>query len=238
MGRLDGRVAIVTGGTGALGRAVSEAFLREGATVIAPYVVPEEVPLLQGRVGDLKARLEVPNVDVGKEAQVKTLVQQVVAKHGKLDILVSLVGGFWGGFSVAETEEKDWDAMVNLNLKTAFFCCKTVVPEMKKRNGGRIVCVSSRTGALGAGDFAAYAVAKGAILTFVRSLAEEVLEDNITVNAIAPSTIDTEANRKAMPNRDHSKWVPPEEIAKVLVFLCSEDSQIISGALIPVYGKA
>ncbi len=238
MGRLDGRVAIITGGTGALGRAVSEAFLREGATVIAPYIVPEEVPLLESRVGNLKAHLETPRADVGKEAEVQALVQQVVAKHGKIDILVNLVGGFWGGVSVAETEEKDWDAMLHLNLKTAFLCSKAVVPEMRKNRWGRIICVSSRTGALGAGDFAAYAVAKGALVTFVRSLAEEVLEEDITVNAIAPSTIDTEANRQAMPNRDPSRWVPPEEIAKVLLFLCSPDSQIISGALIPVYGKA
>ena len=140
-------------------------------------------------MGDLKARLEVPNVDVGQEDQVKTLVQQIVSKHGKIDILVHLVGGFWGGFSVAETEEKDWEAVLNLNLKTAFLCCKTAVPEMKKHNWGRIVCVSSRTGVLGAVDFAAYAVAQGALITFICSLAEEVLEDNITVNAIAPSTI-------------------------------------------------
>jgi NAD(P)-dependent dehydrogenase (short-subunit alcohol dehydrogenase family) len=100
------------------------------------------------------------------------------------------------------------------------------------------VSVSSRAGVMGFGDYAAYSVAKGAIITLTKALAEELLPHNITVNAIAPSTIDTEANRQAMANADWSRWVKPEEIAKVLTFLCSDDAQVISGALIPVYGRA
>jgi NAD(P)-dependent dehydrogenase (short-subunit alcohol dehydrogenase family) len=108
-----------------------------------------------------------------------------------------------------------------------------------KRNGyGRIVSVSSRSGLTGAGDYAAYAVAKGAIKTFTASLAEEVLGDNILVNAIAPSTIDTEANRKAMPKAKHENWVKPDDIARTIAYLCSEDCAVTSGAVIPVYGRA
>jgi NAD(P)-dependent dehydrogenase (short-subunit alcohol dehydrogenase family) len=238
MNGLTGRVAIITGGTGALGRAVSEAFLHVGATVIAPYIVEAEVPLLRNRVGAYMSHLECPKADVTQEQEVRTLVRSVAERHGRIDILVNLVGGFWGGKSVSETDERDWDFMLQLNLKSAFLCAKVVAPEMLKGGWGRIVSVSSRAGVMGFGDYAAYSVAKGAIITLTKALAEELLPHNITVNAIAPSTIDTEANRQAMSNADWSRWVKPEEVAKVLTFLCSDDAQIISGALIPVYGRA
>jgi NAD(P)-dependent dehydrogenase (short-subunit alcohol dehydrogenase family) len=109
---------------------------------------------------------------------------------------------------------------------------------MQRNRWGRIVSVTSRTGLLGAGDFAAYAVAKGAIATFTASLAEEVLGDGVLVNAIAPSTIDTEANRKAMPKAKHENWVKPEDIARTIAYLCSDDCRATSGAIVPVYGRA
>jgi NAD(P)-dependent dehydrogenase (short-subunit alcohol dehydrogenase family) len=112
------------------------------------------------------------------------------------------------------------------------------VPVMQKNKFGRIVSVSSRTGLTGAGEYAAYAVAKGAIKTFTASLAEEVLTDNVLVNAIAPSTIDTEANRKAMPNAKHENWVKPEDIARTIGYLCSEQNQVTSGTVVSVYGRA
>jgi NAD(P)-dependent dehydrogenase (short-subunit alcohol dehydrogenase family) len=125
-----------------------------------------------------------------------------------------------------------------LNLKPTFLLCRAAVPLMQKNKYGRIVSVSSRTGLTGAGEFAAYAVAKGAIKTFTASLAEEVLTDNILVNAIAPSTIDTEANRVAMPKAKHENWVKPEDIARTLAFLSSDQNQVTSGTVVPVYGRA
>lgn len=239
MDALKDRVAIVTGGTGALGRAVSHALLRAGAkAVVTPWVVAAEVPLIERQVGDFKSRLETPEINVTREEEVQKLVQDVASRHGRVDVLVNVVGGFWGGVPVEETSERDWDAMMNINLKTAFFCAKAVVPQMRRNRFGRIVCVSARLGVNGAGNFAAYAVAKGALITFVRSLSEEVIQDDITVNAIGPSLIDTEANRQAMPDADHSKWVKPEEIADVITFLASDQARVISGAYVPVYGKA
>lgn len=172
------------------------------------------------------------------EDQVAKLVDQVVREFGKLDILVNLVGGFWGGKPIAETSLDEWQSMFDLNLKPTFLSCRAAVPAMKRNGYGRIVSVSSRSGLTGAGDFAAYAIAKGAIKTFTASLAEEVLADNILVNAIAPSTIDTEANRKAMPRAKHENWVKPEDIARTIAYLCSEDCRVTSGAVVPVYGKA
>ena len=237
---LEGRVAIVTGGSGALGRAVVEHFLVAGARVAVPYVIDAEVPLLEAR---LEGRFPSNQIltrrcDVAAEDQIAKLVDDVVGTFGRLDILVNLVGGFWGGKPIAETTLAEWQSMFDLNLKPTFLCCRAAVPAMKRNGYGRIVSVSSRSGLTGAGDFAAYAVAKGAIKTFTASLAEEVLADNIMVNAIAPSTIDTDANRKAMPKAKHENWVKPEDIARTIAYLCSEDCRVTSGAVVPVYGKA
>ncbi len=237
---LGNRVAIISGGTGALGRAVSEHFLESGARVAIPWVVEAEVPLLQQRLGDRfsEANLFLKRADVGDESQIATFVNEVTRRFGKLDILVNLVGGFWGGKSIAETSIAEWQAMFDLNLKPTFLCCRAAVPALKKNGYGRIVSVSSRSGLQGAGDFAAYAISKGAIATFTASLGEEVLPANIIVNAIAPSTIDTAANRAAMPTAKHENWVKPEDIARTVAFLCSEDNRVTSGAVIPVYGRA
>ncbi len=237
---LEKRVAVVTGGTGALGRAVTEYFLDAGARVAIPYIVDAEVPLLNERLGERfpQSQMILRKADVANEGQLARFIEEVAAAWGKIDILANLVGGFWGGKPIAETTMAEWQAMFDLNLKPAFLCCRAVVPVMQRNGYGRIVSVASRSGLTGAGDFAAYAIAKGAIATFTASLAEEVLEHNILVNAIAPSTIDTEANRKAMPKAKHEKWVKPEDIARTIAYLCSEDCRVTSGAVVPVYGRA
>ncbi len=240
MDLLKNRVAVITGGTGALGRAVSERFLEEGARIAVPWIVEAEVPLFNNRIGSRFGMSSVfqSKVNLGEEEQIARFVDETVRQMSRIDILVNLVGGFWGGKTIAETTLAEWQAMFDLNLKPTFLCCRAIVPIMQKNKYGRIVSVSSRTGLTGAGEFAAYAVAKGAIKTFTASLAEEVLADNILVNAIAPSTIDTEANRKSMPNAKHENWVKPEDIARTIAYLCSEQNQVTSGAVIPVYGRA
>jgi NAD(P)-dependent dehydrogenase (short-subunit alcohol dehydrogenase family) len=240
MDLLKNRVAVITGGTGALGRAVSERFLDEGARVAVPWIVEAEVPLFNDRMGNrfASSNISLSKVDVGDEQQIAKFVDETVRKMSRIDILVNLVGGFWGGKTIADTTIAEWQAMFDLNLKPTFLCCRAIVPVMQRSKFGRIVSVSSRTGLLGAGEYAAYAIAKGTIKTFTASLAEEVLNDNVLVNAIAPSTIDTEANRKAMPNAKHENWVKPEDIAKTIAYLCSEQNQVTSGTVVPVYGRA
>lgn len=237
---LENRIAIVTGGTGALGRAVVENFLVGGAKVAVPYVVDAEVPLLQKQLGDRFPASEIfrKKTDVSDEAQTARFVADVVSKWSKVDILVNIVGGFWGGSSIADTTLAEWQAMFDLNLKPTFVSCRAAVPIMTRNKWGRIVSVASRSGLQGAGYYAAYAVSKGAIATFTASLAQEVLEDGVMVNAIAPSTIDTEANRTAMPTAKHENWVKPEDIAKTIAYLCSDDCRVTSGAVVPVYGRA
>ena len=240
MPSLEDRVAIITGGTGALGRAVVEKFLNSKARVAIPYVVEAEVSLLHKRIGN-KVRgdaLLLRYADVGQEMQVRHFVEETASRLGRVDVLVNLVGGFWGGKPIAETTLAEWQAMFDLNLRPTFLCARAVVPIMQKNGWGRIVSVASRSGLTGAGDFAAYAVAKGAIATFTASLAEEVLPHGVLVNAIAPSTIDTEANRKAMPRAKHDTWVKPEEIAETIAYLCSDECRVTSGTVVPVYGRA
>jgi len=235
---LAGKVALITGGTGALGRAVTVAFVEAGATVAVSYVVDREIPECKECLG---AKADVPvflKANVTVEAEVQRLVQTLTQRFSRIDILLALVGGYVGDLPVAQLPEATWDHMMSLNLKSAFLCCKHVVPVMQRSGGGRIVTVSSRAAVKVFPGISAYAAAKAGILTFTETLASEVLKDNITVNAILPSVIDTPANRKAMPGSDYSAWVKPEEIARVLLFLCSDASREISGASIPIYGRA
>jgi NAD(P)-dependent dehydrogenase (short-subunit alcohol dehydrogenase family) len=235
---LAGKVALITGGTGALGRAVTSAFVEAGAAVAVSYVVDREVPECKECLG---TRADAPlfiKANVTVEAEVQKLVQTLTQRFSRIDILLTLVGGYVGDLPVTQLPEATWDHMMNLNLKSAFFCCKHVVPVMQQSGGGRIVTVSSRAAVKVFPGISAYAVAKAGILTFTETLAGEVLKDNITVNAILPSVIDTPANRKSMPGADYSAWVKPEEIARVLRFLCSDASREISGAAIPIYGRA
>jgi NAD(P)-dependent dehydrogenase (short-subunit alcohol dehydrogenase family) len=240
MEKLESKVAIVTGGTGALGRAVVENFMIAGARAAVPWIVEAEVPMLRNRLGNRfpDDQIMLSRVNVGDEAEAAKFVGEVAQRFGRIDILVNLVGGFWGGKPISETTVDEWQAMFDLNLKPTFLMCRAVAPIMQKNKYGRIVSVTSRSGLSGAGDFAAYAVAKGSIATFTASLAEELLGDNVMVNAVAPSTIDTEANRKAMPKAKHENWVKPEDIAATIAYLCSEDCRVTSGTVVPVYGRA
>ncbi len=235
---LAGKVALITGGTGALGRAVTSSLVQAGASVAVTYIVDREVPECKECLG---ARADAPlflKADVTLESEVQELVKTVVGRLSRIDILLHLVGGYVGDLPVAGLPEAEWDHMLNINLKSAFLCCKHVVPVMHRQGGGRIVTVSSRAAIRVFPGISAYAAAKAGLIAFTETLAGEVLKDNITVNSILPSVIDTPDNRQAMPGADYSLWVKPEEIARVLLFLCSEASGQISGASIPVYGRA
>lgn len=235
--RLKDKVAIITGGTGALGKAVVSAFLEEGARVSCTYIVEEELKGLSSIVEKYKPRLILIRANVTKEKQVSRVVDRTLRRFGRIDVLVNIVGGFTYA-TIVDTDEKTWDHMMNINLKSTFLCSKAVLPHMIKQNYGRIINVSSRPALRGAAGIGAYSASKAGVLNLTETIADEVRDYEINVNAILPSTIDTPANRKAMPKADFSKWVKPEEIARVMVFLASDDSKPISGAAIPVYGKA
>ena len=230
-------VALVAGGTGALGRAVALAFLAEGAHVIVTYRRKDEFDGLFSAAGNAAPRLDGHTADVTDETATANLAGEIVARHGRLDILVNAVGGYAGGKSLWEESGKTYEQMLSLNLRAGFMLARAVLPVMIRQNRGWVVNVASRAGYGRSGGAAAYAASKAGALALFDSLAEEVKAYNIRVNSVVPSIFETPANRKAMPSADFAKWPKPEEIARVILFLCSEDARVIHGAAIPVYGR-
>ncbi len=226
--------ALITGGTGGLGAAVTRAFLDGGWRVVVPVfdaAERERVPTHE--------RLVLEPADLG-DPDSTAAVTQIAAADGDapLRAVVNLVGGFAEGGRVHETPVEDYESQLRLNLRPAYLVCHAAIPHMQAAGGGAIVCVSSRAGLRPFAGAAGYIVAKAAILAFVDVLAVEYRDDGIRANAILPSVIDTPANRRSMPDADHGRWVAPEQIAGVVRFLCEDGSGIVSGAHVPVYGRA
>jgi NAD(P)-dependent dehydrogenase (short-subunit alcohol dehydrogenase family) len=237
-GRFEGTIALVAGGTGGLGRAVSLAFLEEDATVVVTYRKQEEFDVLKSAAGASGSRLEGHGLDVTDEAAVGQLVERVLAKHGRLDSLVNAVGGYAGGVKFWESETKVFDQMLALNLRSGYALSHAALPAMLKQRRGAIVNVASKAAFDHAAGVAAYAASKAAAVAMMDSLAADIKGTGVRVNSILPSIIDTEANRKVMPKADFTKWPKPEDIARVILFLCSDDARVIHGAAIPVYGDS
>ena len=231
---MPGRVAIVAGGTGALGQSICLAFLSAGHTVCVPFAVPEETEALRARLGPAEApRLDAAACDVTDEAAVNRFVAGVVERHGRVDVLVNAVGGFAGG-DLASTSLTEWNRMLTLNLNTAVLGCRAVLPAMTRAGRGRIVNIASRAVLPPQGGFIAYTVSKSAVITLTQALAQEVRAHGITVNAVLPSTMDTPANRRAMPDADRASWVSTDAVALVVAFLASDAAEAVSGAAVPV----
>jgi NAD(P)-dependent dehydrogenase (short-subunit alcohol dehydrogenase family) len=232
------KIVLITGGTGGLGREVTMAFLEAGATVVVTYRAPEEFAAVISATARIGATPpEGLPVDATDMAAVEKLVADIVTKHGRLDILVNTVGGYAGGESLWDTNPRLFDQMLQLNLRAGYVLARSVVPQMIRQKRGWIVNIASKAAVDHAAGGAFYEASKAGALALFDSLAAEVKPHNINVNSVLPSIIDTAANRKAMPGADFSKWPKPEEIAPVILFLCSEEARVIQGAAIPVYGK-
>jgi NAD(P)-dependent dehydrogenase (short-subunit alcohol dehydrogenase family) len=218
---VTGRVAVVTGGSGALGQSVVLRFLHDGATVAVPWIVPEEWETLRSRAGDGAARLHGARVDGTDEGAFAAFVADVLARHQRLDVLVNTVGGFAGG-DLASTSLGEWRRMLDLNLTSAVIGCRAVLPAMRAARRGRIVNVASRAVVPPLGGFIAYTVSKSAVIALTQALAQEERPHGIAVNAVLPSTMDTPANRRDMPNTDRSGWVSTDAVAGVIAYLSSD----------------
>ncbi len=230
------KVALVAGGTGALGSAVSLALLEEAATVVVTSRRPADLEALRSAAGAAGARLFGEAVDVTDEAAVARFLAGIGERHGRLDVLINSVGAYAGGAKLWETDSKVLDQMLALNLRSGWVLARAAVPMMLAAGRGAIVNVASRAALVhGAGE-AAYSASKAAALALFDSLAAELKGTGVRVNSVLPSIIDTEENRKAMPKADFSKWPKAEEIARVILFLCGEDAKLVHGAVIPVYG--
>jgi NAD(P)-dependent dehydrogenase (short-subunit alcohol dehydrogenase family) len=236
--RFEKRVALVAGGTGGLGRAVTLAFLQESATVAVTFRQQEGLDALKKLAGANAARLEAFAVDVTDEAAVRQMVEKILAKHGRLDAVVNTVGGYVGGVKLWELETKVFEQMMALNVRSGYALSRAAVRAMLKQGRGAIVNVASKAAVDHEAGAAAYAASKAAAVALLDCLAADLKGSGVRVNSVLPSIIDTEANRKAMPKADFAKWPKPEDIARVILFLCSEEAKVIHGAAIPVYGDS
>ena len=234
--RFSGKSVMVAGGTGGLGRAVSLAFLEEGAKVVVTYRSQQEFDALRSAAGPNTLSLEGRRVDVTDEAAVRVLIHELLAKHGSLDALVNSVGGYAGGVNLWETDPKLFDQMFALNMQSVYILARAAVPVMLKQGHGAIVNIASKAAVDHAAGASAYAASKAAAVAMMDSLAAELKGTGVRVNSILPSIIDTEINRKAMPKADFAKWPKPVDIARVILFLCSDQAKLIHGAAVPVYG--
>lgn len=219
---------LVAGGTGFLGTAVVRELIRSGHNVAATWVVEAERERLASE------SVELIEADLFDPDAARAAIDAV----DDLEAAVNLVGGFADGPKLHETDPAEFDRLMQLNLKPAFLLARAAVPRLIERGGGAYVCVSARTALRPYPGGGAYSVAKASVLALVNALDVEYRGDGVRCNAILPSVIDTPANREAQPKADHSKWVKPEEIAKVVRFLVSGDSAVTSGGAVPVYGRA
>jgi len=232
--------ALITGGTGALGRAVVRRFLADGMSVAVTYVVDAEwkdLAAAESEAAGTGALLGV-RADVTDEASVGRAVAEAASKFGGVRVLAHLAGGYAGGADVESVEAKTVRQMLDLNLISAFWSAKHVIPHAKRSGAGRLCFISSRGAIECYPGAAAYAAGKLGLHALVQTLSKELKQSGVTANAILPSVIDTAANRASMPKADHSTWVPPHDIAALLSFLAGAGAQSVSGALIPIYGRA
>ncbi|MBI4174684.1 MAG: SDR family oxidoreductase [Candidatus Aenigmarchaeota archaeon] len=228
---MQDKIVVVTGGTGGLGKNVAKAFSRKGAHTIVTYRKNDEFENLRREARNIEGIM----ADVTDGDNVKAAIDEIIEKYGRIDVLVNLVGGFREK-GLLETDEEDFNSMININLRSVFLSSKYVLPHMKKQGGGKIVNVGARSAVEPSAGLGAYAPSKAGVIALTKTLAEEFKHDRINVNCVLPSVIDTEANRRAMPGENFAKWVAPDDIATVILFLASDHAKAVHGAAIPVYG--
>jgi len=229
MAKLEGKVVLITGAHGGLGTFVTNSFLEAGARVIA----------VSRAITDSSSphpKLSAMAADISTGEAARQLMETAVARSGRLDGLVHLIGGFAGGSLVSETDDATFERMLGLNLRSAFHVIRAVLPIMRWQNAGRIVAIGSKAATEPAPLAGVYAASKAALVSLIRTVARENSEHGISANVVLPGTMNTAANRATEPQADHSKWVQPCQVAKLLVHLASDESSQINGAVIPVYG--
>jgi NAD(P)-dependent dehydrogenase (short-subunit alcohol dehydrogenase family) len=234
-GLKDG-VVVVTGAAGNLGAACARVLREAGAQLV---LVDHSTDRLARLFPDWGPRHVLANgVDLADPHAAAAAARAVLERFGRVDALVHTVGGFAGGRPAWETEVEEWERMLALNLRTTVNAVRAFVPTMVARKSGRVVAVGARPGVQGMANHAAYSASKAALLRMIETLAAELKESGVTANCVLPSILDTPQNRAAMPDADFSRWVAPEQVARAAAFLLSDAGRDISGAAIPVYGRA
>ncbi len=232
----SGRTALVTGAAGNLGTAVARAFHGAGARTV---LVDRDAARLQQVFPELEGSRDhmlVAGVDLTAPGALDGIVTRAVELFGRLDILVNAVGGFRAGTPVHETPLETWDMLLGLNLRTSLVAARAVIPVMLRQRSGKIVTVAARAASAGAANMAAYSAAKAAVVRLTESMAAELKGSGINVNCVLPGTLDTAQNRQDRPGADRSKWVAPDAVADVILFLASDAARAVNGASVPAFG--
>jgi NAD(P)-dependent dehydrogenase (short-subunit alcohol dehydrogenase family) len=227
----SGRTVMVTGAAGNLGRAVAAAFADRGANLALVNLHRERLEQLFG--GETDSRLFLP-ANLVEQASVDAAVGKAIARFKRIDVLCNLAGGFRMGEPVHETSDQTWNFLFDVNARTALNTARAVVPGMLASGGGKIVNVGAYAAQKGAAAMGAYAASKSAVIRLTESMAAELREKNINVNCVLPTIIDTPENRAAMPGADPRRWVAPQDLASVILFLASDASRAMHGAALPV----
>jgi NAD(P)-dependent dehydrogenase (short-subunit alcohol dehydrogenase family) len=237
MQSLSGRVAVVTGAAGNLGRAVAQAFAGQGVGVA---LVDRDGAALAAAQSELPAGSvsAVFAADLLKPDAVAELAGRVGERFGRVDILANIAGGFTMGPPLHETSDHVWDFMFDINARSVFHACRAFVPALLQHAGGRIVNVAARAALEGKAHMVPYCASKASVITLTEGLAAELKGSGVNVNCVLPGTLDTPQNRAAMPDQDFGLWVPPAALADVILFLASDASRCVTGAAIPVYGRS
>ena len=227
---MKGKIALVTGASGGLGTYVTQALLDAGATVVGVSRKIQQSDFKSPAFIALAA--EISSADGAKNA-----VDGLLGRVGRLDVVVHTVGGFAGGQSIAETDDATFQRMFDMNLNSAFYLLRAVIPHLRKTGNGRIIAIASRAAVDPGPSVGAYSASKAALVSLIRTVALENKDAGLTANVILPGTMDTPGNRKSMPNADVSKWVQPANVAGLITWLAGENGKDVSGAVIPVYGS-
>jgi NAD(P)-dependent dehydrogenase (short-subunit alcohol dehydrogenase family) len=232
------QIAVITGASGNLGSAAARRLHAAGAHLVLLDHAGEKLSAQLPELVNSKDHLTLDGIDVTNPDSMSQAVGKALERFGQIDILVNTVGGYRAGTPLYKTPVEDWDFMLNLNARSVFVVSQAVIPAMVQQHYGKIIHVSARAGVSGAANSAAYSAAKSAVIRLTESMAAELKQEGVNVNCILPGTIDTPQNRQAMPSADFHRWVSPESIAEVILFLASDAARDIHGAAIPVYGKS
>jgi NAD(P)-dependent dehydrogenase (short-subunit alcohol dehydrogenase family) len=230
----SGRVVVITGAAGNLGQAVVRAYKTAGARLALVDRVSGRLKIIYPDLAGSPDCYFTPPTDITDPVAVGVMVEATHRHFGKIEILVNLAGGYRAGLPLQETPLSDWDLMLNQNAKSVFITCRAIIPHMLRQGYGKIINIASRAALGGEAFQAAYSVSKTAVVRLTESMAVELKDAGINVNCVMPGIIDTPPNRAAMPAADFSKWVTPQVVAEVILFLASDGANAISGASIPV----
>ena len=226
---MKNKVVLITGAKGGLGSHVTEKFLAAGASVAGVSLHLAQTDFPSENFAAFQADFTKPEI-------VNKVVSGVVERFGRIDVLVHVLGGFAGGKSVAETDDAMWGQMIDMNLSATFYTLRAAIPHLRKSGAGRVIAIGSLTAGEPHAGLGAYVTSKSALTMLIRTVALENKDAGVTANIISPGTMDTPANRKAMPSEDFSKWLPPGEAADVALWLAGEGAGHVTGALIPIAG--